>query len=119
MSHEERGRRYRDERERREKQDGITRRDFLDGTAITAAGLAIAATNPPLTGAQAMAKAAKDEASTPLPPSYYAPSFMNPNTGEPDAVIERTIKIDGSPITDPSQIHSAAGGPARDSQEGP
>jgi spermidine dehydrogenase len=111
MSHEERGRRYRDERERREKQDGITRRDFLDGTAITAAGLAIAATNPPLTGAQAMAKAAKDEASTPLPPSYYAPSFMNPNTGEPDAVIERTIKIDGSPITDPSQIHSAAGGP--------
>jgi hypothetical protein len=35
-------RRYRDERERREARDGITRRDFIDGAAVTAAGLAAA-----------------------------------------------------------------------------
>ena len=33
--------------------DGITRRDFLDGVAITAAGLAAAAAAPYLTGAEA------------------------------------------------------------------
>ena len=33
--------------------DGITRRDFLDGVAITAAGLAAAAASPNLTGAEA------------------------------------------------------------------
>ena len=40
---EDRRPRYRDERERREKKDGITRRDFLDGAAVSAAGLAAAA----------------------------------------------------------------------------
>ena len=41
--------RSKDERERRERKDGITRRDFLDGTAVTAAGLAVAAAMPGLT----------------------------------------------------------------------
>ena len=34
--------------------DGITRRDFLDGVAVTAAGLAAAAASPHLIGAEAM-----------------------------------------------------------------
>ena len=45
----------RDERELREEKDGITRRDFLDGAAVSAAGLAAAAAFPGLTGAEAMA----------------------------------------------------------------
>ena len=103
----------RDERERREKKDGITRRDFLDGTAVTAAGLAMAAASPGLTGAQAMAKAAQSHGKPPdgLPPDYYPPSFTVPNTGEPDAVIKGTIKLDGPPPRRPSQIHSTDGGP--------
>ena len=48
-------RRYKDERELREEKDGITRRDFLDGAAVSAAGLAAAAALPGLTGAEAMA----------------------------------------------------------------
>ena len=47
-----RKRRYADERERREKRDGITRKDFLDGAAVSAAGLAAAAAFPGLTGAR-------------------------------------------------------------------
>ena len=86
-----------DERERRERQDGITRRDFLDGTAVTAAGLAMAAAAPGLTGAQAMAAA--QIPSTSLPAGYYPPVFESPNTGLPDAVIDRTFKLDGPPIT--------------------
>jgi hypothetical protein len=43
--------RFKDERERREQRDGITRRDFLDGAAVTAAGLAVAG----MTGGQAFA----------------------------------------------------------------
>ena len=38
-----------------DKGDGITRRDFLDGVAITAAGLAAAAAAPHLSGAEALA----------------------------------------------------------------
>ena len=101
--------RSKDERERRERKDGITRRDFLDGTAVTAAGLAVAAAVPGLTGAEAMAAA--QIPSTSLPADYYPPGFATPNTGQPDAVIDRTFKIDGPPITDPSQIHSTNGGP--------
>jgi len=101
-----------DDREEREKRDGITRRDFLDGAAITAAGLAIAAASPGLTGAQAMAKVTGAAGNSgPLPPDYYPPGFTTPNAGEPNTVINRTIKIDGPPITDPSQIHSTQGGP--------
>lgn len=113
MADERKRRLYEDEREGREKKDGITRRDFLDGTAVTAAGLAMAAAGPGLTGAQAMAKAASGgrQPPTELPASYYPPTFGDPNTGEPDGAIERTIKIDGPPVTDPSQIHSTAGGP--------
>jgi spermidine dehydrogenase len=102
-------RRYRDERERREAKDGITRRDFLDGAAIGAAGLAAAAAFPGATGSEALAKALKGNQG--LPPSYYPPFFDDPYTGEPDQVIRRTIKIDGPPPSHPSQIHSTKGGP--------
>ena len=47
--------------------DGITRRDFLDGVAISAAGLAAAAAAPHLTGAEALAHS-RDTTPTPLPP---------------------------------------------------
>ena len=71
---EDRRPRYRDERERREKQDGITRRDFLDGAAVSAAGLAAAAAFPGLTGAEAMAHGSDPG----LPSSYYPPGFSDP-----------------------------------------
>jgi spermidine dehydrogenase len=73
--------------------DGITRRDFLDGAAVSAAGLAAAAAFPGLTGAEAMAHGHAGDA--PLPPGYYPPTFSDPYTGEPAQVIRRTIKIDG------------------------
>jgi hypothetical protein len=99
----------RDERELREEKDGITRRDFLDGAAVSAAGLAAAAAFPGLTGAEAMAHGHAGDA--PLPPGYYPPTFSDPYTGEPAQVIRRTIKIDGPPPSKPSQIHSTKGGP--------
>lgn len=104
-------RRYSDERERREKKDGITRRDFLDGAAISAAGLATAAAFPHLTGAQAMARTKGGGGDPGLPPDYYPPSFNDPLTGLPDSVIRKTVKIDGPPPSKPSQIHSTKGGP--------
>src|SRR6266545_1301138 len=111
MAKERKRRPFADERERREKKDGITRRDFLDGTAVTAAGLAVAAAAPHLTGAQAMAATKKPAGPPgPLPAGYYPPTFGDPNTGEPDTVVQRTIKIDGPPPSDPSQIHSTNGG---------
>jgi spermidine dehydrogenase len=99
--------RNRDERERREKKDGITRRDFLDGAAVSAAGLAAAAAFPGLTGAEAMTKAGDAG----LPPGYYPPSFTDPFTGQPAQVIRRTIKIDGPQPSKPRQVHSTKGGP--------
>ena len=96
---EDRRPRHRDERERREKKDGITRRDFLDGAAVSAAGLAAAAAFPGLTGAEAMAHGGGDAG---LPASYYPPSFSDPYTGQPAQVIRRTIKIDGPPPSRPS-----------------
>jgi spermidine dehydrogenase len=104
---EDRRPRYRDERERREKQDGITRRDFLDGAAVSAAGLAAAAAFPGLTGAEAMAHGSDPG----LSPSYYPPGFADPHNGIPAQVIRRTIKIDGPPPSRPSQVHSTKGGP--------
>ena len=74
------GTRDADERERREKKDGITRRDFLDGAAVSAAGLAAAAAFPGLTGAEAMAHGGGDPGCR---PSYYPPSFSDPFTGQP------------------------------------
>ena len=71
----------RDERELREEKDGITRRDFLDGAAVSAAGLAAAAAFPGLTGAEAMAHGHAGDA--PLPPGYYPPTFSDPYTGQP------------------------------------
>src|SRR3954453_5725383 len=106
-----RWRRASDERERREKKDGISRSDILDGTAVTAAGLAIAAARPGLPGVQAMASANPKLPPTQLPADYYPPTFVSPNTGQPDAVIQDTFKLDGPPVTDPSQVHSTEGGP--------
>ena len=114
MSQEERkGPRFNDERERREAKDGISRRDFLDGAAVTAAGLAAAAAFPGLSGAEAMARGqGHGHGPDPqLPPDYYPPSFTDPFTGEPKQVINRTIKIDGPPPRKPSEIHSTKGGP--------
>jgi hypothetical protein len=65
---EERRPRYRDERERREQKDGITRRDFLDGAAMSAAGLAAAAAFPGLSGAEAMTKVAEGDRDRPRRP---------------------------------------------------
>ncbi|MBO0774532.1 MAG: twin-arginine translocation signal domain-containing protein, partial [Actinobacteria bacterium] len=64
-----------DEREQREQRDGISRRDFLDGVAVTAAGLALAATAPGLSGGQAAAAATRENVggSAGLPPDYYPP----------------------------------------------
>src|SRR3954454_22010896 len=100
---------YRDERERREKKDGITRRDFLDGAVVSAAGLAAAAALPGLTGAEAMTHTHAGD--PPLPPGSSPPTFSAPYTGEPAQVIRRTIKIDAPPPSKPSQIHSTKGGP--------
>ena len=103
------------------KNDGITRKDFLDGAAITAAGLAVAAANPGMTGAQA-ARLAGDP-SEPLPPGYYPPSAKGRRFhGQSDRLVSRTMRIDGRPIDDPDEIHSTDGGPgihrdARDTGE--
>ena len=61
--------------------DGITRRDFLDGVAITAAGLAAAAASPYLTGAEAALAAVggtKPPSSYTLPPHYLRPRPESP-----------------------------------------
>ena len=99
--------------------DGIRRRDFLDGAAISAAGLAIAATSSEITGAEAAlrAKAGKKKKPKgvrppkPLPKKYYPPKFQSKRSGIPDKVVKRTMRIDGRPITDPDDIHSIEGGP--------
>src|SRR5690349_17371230 len=72
----------------------VTRRQFLDGVAISGSGLAVAAAFPWMTGA--------------LPAGYYPPRSTG-ITGEPDDVIREIVKIDGLP--DPIDIHSAVGGP--------
>ena len=87
----------------------ITRRDFLDGVAIGAAGLAAAAAMPHLTGAEA-ALAAVSANPPVLPPGYYPPTSTG-LTGTPDSVVQQTIKIDGLPTTD---VHSTKGGPGID-----
>jgi spermidine dehydrogenase len=93
--------------------DGITRRDFLDGVAITAAGLAAAAAAPFLTGAEA-ALAGGDDDRRPhgqppgLPPGYD-PDIVAGLKGTPDALVARTMAVDGPP--NPDDVHSTRGGP--------
>lgn len=86
---------------------GITRRQFLDGVAISAVGLAIAAADPTMTGAQA-ATLSKHGAPKGLPRGYYPPTSTG-ITGEPKPVISRVMKIDGWP--NPRNVHDSKGGP--------
>ena len=58
----------------------ITRRDFLDGVAISAAGLAAAAAAPHLTGAEARRRGRERG----LPPGYYPPTVTG-HQGQPDS----------------------------------
>ena len=99
-----------DERERREQQDGITRRDFLDGAAVSAAGLAMAAAAPGLTGARGDGRRRRSRRPR-CPPATTRRASQTRTPACPTQVIDRTIKIDGPPLTDPSQIHSTKGGP--------
>jgi spermidine dehydrogenase len=87
--------------------DGITRRDFLDGVAITAAGLAAAAAAPHLSGAEALA-ASRGHGPRPLPPGYHPPTETGLK-GQPDDVVRQIMKIDGPP--NPRDVHSTDGGP--------
>jgi spermidine dehydrogenase len=81
----------------------LTRRDFLDGVAISAAGLAAAAASPALTGAEAALLSSR-----PLPGGYYPPTATG-ITGEPDDVVRNVMRIDGRP--NPKDPHSTKGGP--------
>ena len=102
-----------------DKGDGITRRDFLDGVAITAAGLAAAAAAPHLSGAEALA-ASRGHGPQPLPPGYFPPTVTGLK-GQPDHVVEDIMRIDGPP--NQRDVHSTRGGPGihvrhvRDSDE--
>ena len=80
---------------------GIRRRDFLDGVAITAAGLAVAAAAPELIGAEA-AMAAEN------PQGVYPPAATG-ITGQTDRVVSSTMLIDGPP--NPGDTDSTVGGP--------
>ena len=97
--------------------DGITRKDFLDGVAITAAGLMAAAAAPYLTGAEAAAAAVGSNGSgVTLPPGYYPPTSTG-ITGEPDDVVARIGLID-PPAKSPADIHSAEHGQTLPPQSG-
>ncbi|KAB7741858.1 NAD(P)-binding protein [Nostocoides sp. F2B08] len=85
----------------------ITRRQFLDGMAIGAAGLAAAAASPGMTGAQA-AVMSRPIPPQPIPPGYYPPRSTG-ITGQPDGVIDGIVQIDGFP--NPTDVHDASGGP--------
>ena len=78
----------------------ISRRQYLDG-------LAAAAANPALTGAQA-ATMSRPIAPLPIPPGYN-PGRSTGITGTPDSVIDGVMQIDGFP--NPSDVHDASGGP--------
>jgi spermidine dehydrogenase len=80
-------------------EDRITRRDFLDGVAITAAGLAAAAVAPHLTGAEAALSSRT---------SSYPPTDTG-IVGLRNAVVRDTMAIDGLP--NPRDVHSTKGGP--------
>jgi spermidine dehydrogenase len=80
----------------------ITRKDFLDGVAITAAGLAAASATPGLTGAEAAFAA-----SSAADPDFYPPTATGLK-GQPDAVLSQYMAIDGKP--NPRDVHSTRGG---------
>ncbi len=102
-----------------DKGDGITRRDFLDGVAITAAGLAAAAAAPHLSGAEALASS-RGHGPRPLPPGYYPPTETGLK-GQSDEFVRDIMRIDGPP--NQRDVHSTRGGPGihvrhiRDSDE--
>ena len=84
-----------------DEQPGIRRRDFLDGVAITAAGLAVAAAAPELIGAEAAMAAERG-------PGVYPPAATG-ITGQTDPVVTSTMLIDGPP--NPGDTDSTVGGP--------
>ncbi len=90
-----------------DKDDGITRRDFLDGVAITAAGLAAAAAAPHLTGAEALASS-RGHSPSPLPRGYYPPTRTGLK-GQSDELVRDIMRIDGPP--NQRDVHSTKGGP--------
>jgi spermidine dehydrogenase len=94
------------------KGDGISRRDFLDGVAITAAGLAAAAAAPFLTGAEAAAATVARQGNTgttpPLPPGYD-PDVFTGIKGTPDPLVADHMLVDGLP--NPGDVTSTRGGP--------
>jgi spermidine dehydrogenase len=83
----------------------ITRRQFLDGVVISAAGLAVASAYPWLTGSQAAAFAANQTGSSSL---LYPPTETGIK-GHRDPVVSRFMQIDGLP--NPDDVHSVAAGP--------
>ena len=83
--------------------DRITRRDFLDGVAITAAGLAAAAAAPHLTGAEAALRRSAPARRRPTRPP--TPGMRACAT----SVIRDTMEIDGLP--NPRDVHTTNGGP--------
>jgi spermidine dehydrogenase len=80
----------------------ITRKDFLDGVAITAAGLAAASALPGLTGAEAAFAA-----SSAADPDFYPPTATGLK-GQPDGPLGQFMAIDGKP--NQKDVHSTRGG---------
>jgi len=97
-----------DERELREEKDGITRRDFVDGALVGAAGIAAASAIPSYVTGTSTAKAASPKG---IRPGYYPPAFRDPLVGQRDKVINRAMKIDGEPVKKAADVHSTKGGP--------
>jgi spermidine dehydrogenase len=91
--------------------DGISRRDFLDGVAITAAGLAAAAAAPFMTGAEAAAAVVErgNVATTPPLPPGYDPDVFTGIKGTPDPLVADHMLIDGPP--NPNDVYNTRGGP--------
>ena len=90
-----------------DKGDGITRRDFLDGVAITAAGLAAAAAAPHLTRCRGARGRARSRA--PAPAAGLLPAHRTGLKGQPDERGRDIMRIDGPP--NPRDVHSTQGGP--------
>ena len=90
--------------------DGITRRDFLDGVAISAAGLRgrLGGALPDRSGGRAGC-ARTGSRPTRCPPGYYPPTSTG-ITGEPNGVVANTMRIDPASAS-PADIHSAVPGP--------